>query len=152
MTPDHCLQPASRTRYNPRPNNNIRSIYPNSYDRYKYGTVIPSHTLFYCLTNFLPDRCSTGPAILGVVSHESGDYRTMTLPPDRPVRSHRALPECQYCPNWLPPTPRSHPTTSDTCLPDTLEQLSLHIHSQSRVYRYVQAFTVLLLHTSGLSP
>ena len=33
--PDHCLRSASRTIYNPCPNNNIRSIYPNMYDRYR---------------------------------------------------------------------------------------------------------------------
>ena len=63
----------------------------------------------YCLANVLPDRCSTGPAIPGVVSHESGDYRTMTLSPNRPVHSHRVLPECRYRPNWLPPTPPESP-------------------------------------------
>ena len=43
-TSDHYLRPASRTIYNPRPNNNIRSTYPNSYDR--YNTNI-QHRLFW---------------------------------------------------------------------------------------------------------
>ena len=33
----------------------------------------------------------------------------------------------------LPPTARNHPTTSDICLPDIPEPLSLHIYSQSRI-------------------
>ena len=74
----------------------------------QYGTVIPSHTLFYCLTNFLPGRCSTRPEIPGVVSHESGDHWTTSLPPGWPVRSHRALPECRYLPKLAPTdTPES---------------------------------------------
>ena len=41
--------------------------------------------------------------------------------------------------------------TSDIRRPDTPKLLSLRIHSQSRVYKYVRAFTVLLFYTSGLS-
>ena len=33
-TPDHCLRSVSCTMYNPRPHDNIRSTYPNSYDCY----------------------------------------------------------------------------------------------------------------------
>ena len=104
-------------------------------------------SLHYCLANVLPDRCSTGPPIPGVVSHESGDYRTTSRPPNRPLRSHRALPECRYRPNWLPPTSpespddRRHPPTV------TPELLSLRIHSHSQ--KYVLAFTVPLLYYPG---
>ena len=49
----------------------------------------------------------------------------------------------------LPPTPRNHLATLDIRLPDIPEPLSLHIHSQSRVDKYVRAFTVLLFYVSG---
>ena len=52
----------------------------------------------------------------------------------------------------LPPTPRNHPTTLDIRLPDIPEPLSLHIHSQPRVDKYIQTFTILLFYVSGLSP
>ena len=48
--------------------------------------------------------------------------------------------------------PRSHQTPSDIRRPDTSELLSLRIHSQPHVYKYVWAFTVPLFYTSGLSP
>ena len=110
------------------------------------------HTLLSSLTNFLLDRCSTGPAIPGAVSHQSGNYRTTNLPPagrcaliGHPWNADIAL-------TGLPPTPRDHPTTSAICLPDIPELLSLHIYSQSRIYKDVRAFTVLLFYVSGLSP
>ena len=69
------------------------------------------------------------------------------------VRSHRALPECRYRPNWLPPTP---PESPDYFRPPpagySRNALSLCIHSQSCIYQYVWAFTLPLLYTSGLSP
>ena len=104
----------------------------------------------YCLTNFLPDRCSTGPAIPGVVSHASGDYRTTTLPSDRPVTGCSRNADIAQTGSHRHPL--SHPTTSDLRRLDTPELLSVRIHSQSRVYRYVRAFTVPLFYTSGLSP
>ena len=118
-----------------------------------YGTVIPSHTLLHCLTNFLPDRCSTGPAIPG------GGF-----PPVRGLPDYESPVPAGRCPltgrsqsadialTGLPPTPRNHPATLDIHLPDIPEPLSLHIHSQSRVDKYVRAFTVLLFYVSGLSP
>ena len=69
-------------------------------------SFLHAHCSTVSLTSF---RCSTGPAIPRVVSHESGDYRTTTLPPGRPLRAHRALPECRYRPNWLPPSPPGSP-------------------------------------------
>ena len=52
----------------------------------------------------------------------------------------------------LPPTPRNRPDTLVIRQLDIPEPLSLHIHSQSRVYKYVRVFTVLLFYVSGLSP
>ena len=52
----------------------------------------------------------------------------------------------------LPLTPRNHPTTLDIRLPDIPDPLSLHIHSQSRVDKYVRVFIALLFYVSGLSP
>ena len=96
-------------------------------------------------TGAVPDRQSPGwfptsPGITGL----------RLFVPSWPVRSDRALRECQYCPNWLPPM--ESPTTSAIRRPDTPEPLSLHIHSQSRVHKYVRGFTVQLLYTSRLSP
>ena len=87
----------------------------------------------------------------GAVSHQSGDYQTTNRPAGRCALTGRSR-SADICPNWLPPTPRSHPTTLDLCLPDIPEPSSLRIHSQSRVYKYVRAFTVLLFYMSGLSP
>ena len=73
-------------------------------------SFLHSHSSTVSLTSFqtgsVLDRQSPGwfPII-----HESGDYRTMTLPSGRPVHSHRALPKCRYRPNWLPPTPPESP-------------------------------------------
>ena len=102
--------------------------------------------------SFLHAHCPT-VSLTSFRTHESGDCRTTTLPSDRPVRSHRALPECRYRPNWLPPTP---PESPDYFRPPpagySRTALFLRIHSQSRVYKYVRAFTVPLFYTSGLSP
>ena len=83
------------------------------------------HTLLYCLTNFLPDRCSTGPAI------PRGGF-----PPVRGIPDYESS------------------ALLAGALPDIPEPLfrSLHIHSQSRIYKDVWAFTVLLFYVSGLSP
>ena len=106
-------------------------------------------SLHYCLANVLPDRCSTGPAIPGVVSQESGDYRTTSRPPNRLVRSHRALPECRYRPNWLPPTPTESP--DDLRPPPTgYSRTALSAHSLTLgIQKYVWAFTVPLLYYPG---
>ena len=107
----------------------------------------------YCLANVLPDRCSTRPAIPGVVSHESGDYRTTSLSSNRPVRSHRELPECRYCLDWLPPTPPESPNDFRPSPAGYSELLSLRIHSHSHIQNMsglspyccyiIRAFTVL---------
>ena len=125
----------------------------------QYGTVIPSHTLFYCLTNFLPGRCSTGPEIPGVVSHESRYHWTTSLPPGWPVRSHRALPECRYLPKLAPTdTPESHDYSRHP--PAGYSQTALSAHSltiaclqlcpgfHSTAVLNVWAFTVLLFYSS----
>ena len=99
----------------------------------------------YCLANVLPDRCSTGLAIPGVGNHP----RVRELP----VRSHRALPECRYRPNWLPPTP---PESPDDFRPPpagySRTALSAHSLTITRLQKCVRAFTVPLLYSSGLSP
>ena len=81
-------------------------------------SFLHTHCSTVSLTSFrtgaVPDRQSPGS-----VSHQSGDYRTTNLP-----------------------TPRNHPTTFDIRLLDIPEPLSLHIHSQLRVNKYVRAFTV----------
>ena len=103
----------------------------------------------YCLTNVLPDRCSTGPAIPGVVSHESGDYWTMPRSFNRPVRSHRAPPECRYRPNWLPPTPPESPVDLRPS-PTSYFRTALSAHSLTLgIRKYVRAFTVPLSYCPG---
>ena len=63
-------------------------------------------------TGLLPNWLPPGPVTYqtgnpGVVSHQTGDYRTTDLPPRRAVYASRALPECQYYHNWAPTdTPR----------------------------------------------
>ena len=116
-------------------------------DRCNTGPAIPgvaSHESgdYRTLTNFLPDRCNTGLAIPGVVSHKSGDYRTMTLCSRLAGALSPGAPGMPISPTLAPTdTPQSHPNTSHIRLPDTPEPLSLHIHSQSRVHNM-----------SGLSP
>ena len=97
-----------------------------------------THTaLLYCLTNFLPDRCSTGPAIPGA--------------------------ECRYCPNWATTdTPESPDYLQH--LPAGYSRTALSAHSLTIAYLQicpgfhrtavlcVRAFTVLLFYVSGLSP
>ena len=53
MTPDHCLRPVPCTiYYNPRPNNHIRSMYINSYDRYTCTHTRPyTHTRIHAYTH-----------------------------------------------------------------------------------------------------
>ena len=81
--------------------------------------------------------------------------RTTNLPPGWPVRSHWAFPKCRYCPNWAPTdTPESpdytqHPLAGYS---RTALSLSLHIHSQPCVDKYVRAFTIMLFYVYGLSP
>ena len=107
----------------------------------------------YCLANVLPDRCSTGPAIPRVVSHESGDYRSMTLSSERPVRSHWLLPKFRYCPNWAttdtPGVTRRLPASTGRLLPNCSLCAFTHNHVSTKS---VRAFTVPLLYSSGISP
>ena len=102
----------------------------------------------YCLANGLPDRCSTGLAIPGVVSHESGDYRTTTLPSNQLGALSPGAP-------GMPISPK---LASGLHRPVTPELLSLRIHSQSHVYKicpgfhrtaviFVRAFTVPLFYS-----
>ena len=42
-TPDHCLRSVSRTIYNSRPHNNIRSTFSNSSDHYISPCIWPRH-------------------------------------------------------------------------------------------------------------
>ena len=117
----------------------------------QYGTVIPSRTLFYCLTNFL-----SGPVQYRTGNPRGGFPRVRGLP-DYPLPAGRCgltghSRNANIAQTGSHRHPRSHPTTSDIRWPDTPELLSLRIHSQSRVYKYVRAFTILLLYTSGLSP
>ena len=113
------------------------------------------HTLLSCLTNFLPDRCSTGP----VGNHPLGLLvRTTNLPPCWPVRSYRALPECRYCPNWATTdTPRTPNYLRH--LPARYSRTALSAHSLTIAYLQrcsgfhrivvigVRAFTVLLFYS-----
>ena len=109
----------------------------------------------HCLTNFLLDRCSTGPAIPGAVSHQSGNYRTTNRPPGWPVCSHRALPKCRYSPKLAPidtpespdhprPPPAGYSRTilSANSLIITCLQICPGFHRTTVLH--VQAFTVLL--------
>ena len=51
--------------------------------------------LTFSRTGSVPDRQSPG-----VVSHQSGDYRTTNLPPRRAVHANRAPQKCQCHLNW----------------------------------------------------
>ena len=119
----------------------------------QYETVIPSRTLSYCHINFLLDRCSAGPAIPGVVSHESGDYRNYNSP-FRPAGVLSAgapgmLISPKLGPTDTPGVTRLLPTSAVRILPNCSPCAFTH---QPHVYKYVWAFTVPLFYTSGLSP
>ena len=90
------------------------------------------HTHYYPVS--LPDRCSTGPAIPGAVSHQSGDYRTTNLLPCWPVRSYREPPECRYCPNYattdIPGITRLSPPSACRVFPNR----SLFTFTHNRVF------------------
>ena len=109
----------------------------------QYGTVIPSHTLLYCLTNFLPDRCSTW------TGHPRGQFPTspgitglrISRPAGRCALTGRSR-SADIAQTGLSPTPRNHPTTLDIRLPDIPEPLSLCTFTHNRV----------LTNMSGLSP
>ena len=77
------------------------------------------------------------------------DYRTTSRPPNRPVRSYWALPECRYRPNWLPPTPPESP--DDLRPPPTgYSRTALSAHSLTLgIQKYVWAFTVPMLYYPG---
>ena len=101
----------------------------------------------HCLANVLPDWCSTGPVIPGVVS----DERTTTLTPNRLVRSHRVIPECRYCPNWLPPHPgvtRRLPAPTDRLFPNC----SLCAFNHTGYAKICPGFHLTAVMLSRLSP
>ena len=79
-------------------------------------------------TGVVPDRQSpwrfpTSPGIIGL---------RISRPAGRCALTGRSR-SAYICPKWLPPTPRSHPTTLDLRLPDIPEPFSLRIHS-NRVF------------------
>ena len=113
-------------------------------------SFLHTHCSTVSLTSFrtgaVPDRQSPGwfPTSQGITGLR------LSLPAGRCALTGHSR-SADIAQNWLPPTPRSHLTTPDICLADTPEPLSLHIHSQLRVYKYVRAFTVLLFYMFGLS-
>ena len=97
-------------------------------------SFLHTHCSTVSLTSFrtgaVPDRQSLGwfltsPGITGL---------RFSRPAGRCALTGRSR-SADICPNWLPLTPRSHPTTLNLRLPDTPEPLSLHIHSQSNMSR-----------------
>ena len=115
-------------------------------------TVIPSHIApNYCLTNFLPDRCSTGPAIPGNgVPPIQGlpDYESPRAAGRLTLTGRSRNVDIALSLTGLPPTSRGHLSAPAIGLPDIPEPLSQHIHLQSRNPICVRAFTVLLLYVS----
>ena len=105
----------------------------------------------HCLAN-VPDRCSTGPAIPGVVSHESGEYWTYnssSQPGGALSMGAPGMPIIAYTGSHR--HPRSHPTTSGLHRPVIPELLSLsNEHSLTLgIQKYIRAFTVPLLYYPG---
>ena len=104
-----------------------------------------------CLTAFLPDRFSTGPAIPGAVSHQSGDYRTTNLPPRRAVDTHWALSECQYNPNRATTdTPGSPVRPYHRPVGYSRTTLSVHEFTITYSYMYPGFHRIAVLQVSGL--
>ena len=82
--------------------------------------------------------------------------------PGWPMRCFRALPECRYHPNWLPPTPPESPDYVRH-LPAEYSRKGISAHSLTiaclqicpgfhrTAVIHIRAFTVLLFYMSGLS-
>ena len=112
---------------------------------YNYKSIINAATLY--------SKRSSGPVQYRTGNPRGGFPRVRGLPDyisssQAAVRSHRALPECRYRPNWLPPTPPESP--DDLWPPPTgYSRTALNAHSLTLgIQKYVR-FTVPLLYYPG---
>ena len=107
----------------------------------------PTVTLTSFRTGAVPDRQSPGwfPTSPGITRLQ------LSLPAGRCGLTGRSR-NADIAQTGSNRHPRSHPTTPDIRRLDTSELLSLRIHSQLHIYKYVRAFTVPLFYASGLSP